>query len=86
MGRKKKLVMELPLQPEWSGILFNKSPGKIITTRVDLNGHRLVLVLNIEEVFFILLNIYRYCSMSHNQRLFSELLDVIVELIIVYPN
>ncbi len=66
-------------------ILFNKSPGKIITTRVDLNGHWVALVLNIEEVFFILINIYGYNSMSHNQRLFSELLDVIVELRTLYP-
>ncbi len=67
-------------------ILFNKSPGKIITTRVDLNGHWVALVLNIEEVFFILINIYGYNSMSHNQRLFSELLDVIVELRTLYPT
>lgn len=67
-------------------VLFNKSPGKIITTRVDLNGHWVALVLNIDEVFFILINIYGYNSTSHNQRLFSELLDMIVELRTLYPT
>lgn len=34
-------------------IFLNKSPGKIITTRVDLNGHWVALMLNIEKIFFI---------------------------------
>jgi len=42
------------------GICMNKCPGKIITHTADVNGHWLAVVLYLDEIFFILINVYGY--------------------------
>lgn len=41
-------------------ICFNRCPGKKINDRPDIEGHWLAVVLHMENVPFILVNVYRY--------------------------
>ncbi len=67
-------------------ILFNNLPGKIIKSRTDSNGHWISVVLNIDDVLFILFNVYGYNSSTLNNKLLSEISNLLFELKLLYPT
>lgn len=67
-------------------VLFNNCPGKIVSARTDLSGHWLAVVLDIENIFFILFNVYGYNNSKLNQNLLHEVSSVISDLKRSYPT
>lgn len=67
-------------------ILFNNLPGKIIKVETDSNGHWASVVININDVLFILFNVYGYNSAPLNNKLLTEISDSLFELKLVYPT
>ncbi len=65
---------------------MNKCPGKVITHRADVDGHRLAVVLQLDEIFFILVNVYGYNVRSQNKDLLETITDVINDLKARYPT
>lgn len=67
-------------------ICMNKCPGKIITHRADVNGHWLAVVLYLDEIFFILVNVYGYNVQTQNKGLLETITNVISDLKTSYPT
>lgn len=67
-------------------ILFCNSPGKVVTSRFSNNGHWLIFVLNMDDRFFILINIYGFNNVIQNRQLASDISNVIVNLKLIYPT
>lgn len=67
------------------GILPHKFKVKVVNTIRDTNGHWIVTITCLEDAFFILGNIYGYCSLSQNSKLLEELDSVLNELMSKYP-
>lgn len=65
-------------------ILFNNLPGKVIKVKTDSNGHWASVVLNINDVLFILFNVYGYNSVPLNNKLLSDISDTLFEFKRVY--
>lgn len=66
-------------------ILTHKFKGKVLNTIKDTDGHWMVIITCLEDAFFILVNIYGYCSHSQNSKLLEELDSVLNELMSKYP-
>lgn len=60
-------------------ICFNRCPGKIVTFTADEFGHWLVVVLNVEGTFVILINVCGFQNVNQIKSLLSEVTDVISE-------
>lgn len=60
-------------------ICFDKCPGKVVAFKADKAGHWLAVVLNIDETFVILVNVYGYNNTNQNKLLLSDVTDVIYE-------
>lgn len=67
-------------------ICFNKCPGEVISYKVDGNGHWLMVVLKIDDIFFILFNIYGFNNAAQNQKLIEDVSEVITETKVKYPT
>lgn len=67
-------------------ICLQKCPGKIIFHKADDDGHWLVIVLNLDKHFLILINVYGYNNRSQNNDLLCLITDIISELKITYPT
>lgn len=67
-------------------ILFNNLQGKIIKVKTDSNGHWISVVININNVLFILFNVYGYNNVPLNNKLLSEISDSLFEFKLVYPT
>lgn len=61
-------------------ILTHKFKGKVLNTVRNTDGHWMVTITCLEDAFFILGNIYGYCSLSQNSKLLEELDSVLNEL------
>lgn len=61
-------------------VCINKCPSKIITHKADIDGHWLSLVLKLDEIFFILVNVYGYKVRTQNKDLLETVTDVINDL------
>ncbi len=66
------------------GILFNNYPGKVISYKADVNGLWIVLVIKIEDAFFIPCNLSGYNSISQNKDLLPTICIVIEEMRTLY--
>ena len=53
--------------------------GKVVTFKADEFGHWLVVVLNVEGAFFILLNVYGFNNNNKNKLMLSEVTEVLSE-------
>lgn len=69
-----------------TAILFNNCPGKVIASKSDLSGHWLAVVLDIEHIFFILVNVYGHNNSKLNQNLLKDVSSLISDLKRVYPT
>ncbi len=69
-----------------AAILFNNLPGKVIKVKTDSNRHWASVVLNINDVSFILFNVYGCKNAPLNNKLLSEMSDSLIELKLVYPT
>lgn len=67
-------------------ILFCNSPGKLVASKSSNNGHWLICVLNIDEQYSILANIYGFNNPAQNKLLLTELSDNIKNLKLTYPH
>ncbi len=67
-------------------VCMNKCPGKIITHRADVDGHWLAVVLQLDEIFFILANVHGYNVRSQNKDLLETITNVINDLKARYPT
>lgn len=66
-------------------ILFCNSPGKLVTSKLSNNGHWLICVLNIDDQYCILANIYGFNNPAQNKLLLTEISDNIKNLKLTYP-
>ncbi len=67
-------------------ILFCNSPGKLITSRFSNNGHWLICVLNMDDHYFIMVNVYGFNNVIQNRQLILDVSNVIVHLKLIYPT
>lgn len=61
-------------------ICFNNCPGKVIEHKTDNEGHWILVILNIEGTFWILINVYGYNVEVKNRLLFDDISNNIREL------
>lgn len=69
-----------------TAILFNNCPGKVISVKTDSNGHWVAIVLDIESIFFILVNVYSHHNAKQNQQLFAEVSSLICNFKRLFPT
>lgn len=69
-----------------TAILLNNFPGKVVTSKKDINGHWILCVMSLEHSFLILGNIYGYNNINQNKKLLSEIDNIIKEFKIRYPT
>lgn len=69
-----------------TAILFNNCPGKVISVKTDSNGHWVAIVMDIESVFFILINIYGYNNVKQNQQLFADVSCLVCDFKKLFPT
>lgn len=62
-------------------ILLNNFPGKVLTTNGDSLGHWILCVLEANDDFLILGNIYGYNNPNQNKNMFSEITKTIKDLL-----
>lgn len=67
-------------------ILFCNSPGKLEALRISNNGHWLICVLNIDEQYYILVNIHGFNNLTQNKQLILYISDAIESLKLIYPT
>lgn len=67
-------------------ILLNNFPGKVLTTNGDSLGHWILCVLEANDDFLILGNIYGYNNPNQNKNMFSEITKTIKDLCQRYPT
>ena len=67
-------------------ICFNRCPGKILSERVDQDGHWVACVLEIDTILIILINIYGYNNDQKNRNLLHQISTVITELNANFPT
>lgn len=60
-------------------ICFYRFPGEIVTFKNDKDGHWIVVVINLEASFAILVNIYGYNNISQINLLLGNLTLIITE-------
>lgn len=60
-------------------ICFNNFPGKVIEHKTDNEGHWILVILNIEGTFWILINVYGYNVEVKNRLLFDDISNNIRE-------
>ncbi len=70
--------VNLCLAPGLVAILFNNLPGKVIKVKTDSNRHWASVVLNINDVLFILFNVYGCKNAPLNNKLLSEMSDSLI--------
>lgn len=54
-------------------ILLKNFRGQVISHKADEHGHWLILILNIDDLKFILINIYGYNNSTENRRLLEQI-------------
>ncbi len=69
-----------------TAILLNNFPGKVVTSKKDINGHWILCVMSVEHSFLILGNIYGYNNTNQNKNLLFEIDNVINEFKIRYST
>lgn len=67
-------------------VLFCNSPAKLITSRFSNNGHWLICVLNMDDHYFIMVNVYGFNNVIQNRQLISDVSSVIVNLKLIYST
>lgn len=67
-------------------ILFHNCPGKVIVHKSSDNGHWLLCVLTIDDMFIIIGNIYGYNNINQNRELLSEVSEVIMDLKLTFST
>lgn len=63
-----------------TAILFHNSPGKVVLHKTCANGHWIICVLTIDDLFVIVANIYGHNNLSKNKELLFEISIVLTEL------
>lgn len=58
-------------------ICFNKCPGSVISHKADDNGHWLIAVIQMENAYIILANVYGYNNITQNKNLLQEISEII---------
>uniref|UniRef100_A0A1A8EWE2 Reverse transcriptase domain-containing protein n=1 Tax=Nothobranchius korthausae TaxID=1143690 RepID=A0A1A8EWE2_9TELE len=67
-------------------ILFCNSPGKLVASKSSSNGHWLICVLDIDDQYCIVVNIYGFNNPTQNKLLLTELSNNITNLKLTYPS
>lgn len=60
-------------------ICFYRFHGEVVTFKCDKDGHWIIVVVNLNGSFAILINIYGYNNIAQNKTLLGTLTDSVAE-------